>query len=608
MSRLQPISYLLNQFNIPVQNLTQLSFCDGTREKSVSAWVSALPLTQTQFVSGLLYQALPEVSRLKIAPTNRIAILEILRPVTLQALEGLTQSFLNQPLILPEPAVKTATIAQALLKHMINGYLAAVQDICTDKKINKELLSLSIHRAMTGLSLLLLRYYQLYVPISNQLWKEFHSLYQLALREDVSELVINARDTAQRYCPTITLAYERAMLLACAKPNQLRQEEILSTYNVLDKLCEFVKLEDARTSKTQNLFCIDLNSHRPPFYRAQFKIEGQPLLLELNTALLCKNLNEAATSVNLESSNSNALRNEFKLTATLTSHLIQSLSVLSQRNTERKSLNGNLDVAVGITNIHYYLAGKKTFNEFLKQPNISHPMGKIGSLFQKQEAAPKDTTTHAEDDPWGGAFDIINAADGDFANSDDIEKLKHQRNNPDFNEAFPYYNVPLIDSSLGGYCIEWNTQIPHQVKAGELLGLRDASRTRWIIGAIRWVNQTKNATQLGIQILSTQALPIGLAIIHKAGNSSEYLRALEIPASNANKNMGSMITNSISFHEHSKALVFREGQNPKETKHLLLTNMLFSTGSISQFAFKELAAPPKNDAPKKDSFDSEWDV
>src|SRR6478609_7977830 len=160
MTQLQPIKQLIEQLNVPVQDLAQLSFCDGGRDSSVKAWVRSLPLTQVQFVSGLLYQALPDVARYQTTSANRIQILETLRNPTLQSIEGLTQNFLNQPLILPEPAVKTATIAQALQKHCINGYLVAIRDLCSQPtQNNTELLQLAIHRAITGLSLLLLRYY-----------------------------------------------------------------------------------------------------------------------------------------------------------------------------------------------------------------------------------------------------------------------------------------------------------------------------------------------------------------------------------------------------------------------------------------------------------------
>ena len=79
MTTLQPINQLLEQLHVPIQDLAQLSFCDGSREASIKNWVRSLPLTQSQFVSGLLYQALPDISRFQTGVRNRLNILETLR-------------------------------------------------------------------------------------------------------------------------------------------------------------------------------------------------------------------------------------------------------------------------------------------------------------------------------------------------------------------------------------------------------------------------------------------------------------------------------------------------------------------------------------------------
>ena len=62
-------------------------------------------------------------------------------------------------LILPDAALKTATIAQAIQKHFLNGYLILVRQLCQQPEAKKEaqdLQALVISRALTALSLLLL--------------------------------------------------------------------------------------------------------------------------------------------------------------------------------------------------------------------------------------------------------------------------------------------------------------------------------------------------------------------------------------------------------------------------------------------------------------------
>ncbi|RYY73180.1 MAG: hypothetical protein EOO52_18995 [Gammaproteobacteria bacterium] len=611
MTRLQPIKQLLQQLNVPVQDLAQLSFCDGSRDSSVKAWVRSLPLTQTQFVSGLLYQALPDISRFQTNPGNRIQILENLRNPTLQSIEGLTQAFLNQPLILPDPAVKTATIAQALQKHMINGYLVAIRDLANQSNANTDLLTLAIHRAITGISLLLLRYYQLYVPISGQLWTELHSLYQLALHLEITENQVADDYLHLQHCPTITLTYIRALLLSCARPNQLRQDEILSTFKALDELSVLAQLQDTQSGNHDNLFAVALNSNRPPLYRSRFSTDDDGLLLELNTAQICKKLNELSTATGNDSE-ANALRNEMQLTPALTAHLIQAWNLLAQRNFDRQQSQGALDVAVGLSTIHYHLSGQMIFTHFLNRTGATQSIAGLDTIFQKRGVSLKNNDQKkSSDDPWDDAFDISRTSlAGQQLATDAIESEIRKREEGEFKDAYPVYHVPLIDTSAGGYCIEWRDEIPSQVKAGELLGLRDPSRNRWTLGVVRWANQTRGATQLGIQILAAHVTPIGLAIIHKTGESSEYLRALEIPPLKAINQPATLITNAVSFREYGKVRVYRRTQTSADAgpQNIQLTHRLFATGVFSQFTYRDLTSPKSKETAKNDDFDSIWDA
>lgn len=610
MTELQPLTQLIEQLNVPIQDLAQLSFCDGSRDSSVKAWVRSLPLTQVQFVSGLLYQALPDVARYQTTPANRIQVLEILRDPTLQSIEGLTQNFLNQPLILPEPAVKTATIAQAMQKHMINGYLVAVRDLCNQSTPDIELLQLAIHRAITSISLLLLRYYQLYVPISGQLWTELHSLYQIALHLGIVENTVEDNYGQLQKCRNIRLAYIRALLLACSRPNQLRQDEIAATFDALNDLSALAELHDSQIGNHENLFAVAIDSNLPPLYRSRFSADEHALLLELNTTQICKKLNELNSSTN-ESAEGSSLRNELNLTTALTQHLIRAWNLLAQRNFERQQSQGVLDVAVGLTNIHFYLADETIFTHFLNRTLGSQSVDSLGAIFQKRGAQLKDAKKNKSlDDPWDNTFDIQGTPlAGRAIATDSIEfAIKKQEQNA-AKDAYPIYHVPLIDSSPGGYCIEWRNEIPNQVKAGELLGLREPLRNRWSLGVVRWANQTKGATQLGIQILSTQAIPVGVAIIHKTGDSSEYLRALEIPALKAINQPATIITNAVSFREYAKARLFQKSSQESGNNQLniQLTRRIFGTGAFSQFTYRELMAAKTKETTQKDDFDSIWD-
>jgi cyclic-di-GMP-binding protein len=127
---------------------------------------------------------------------------------------------------------------------------------------------------------------------------------------------------------------------------------------------------------------------------------------------------------------------------------------------------------------------------------------------------------------------------------------------------------------------------------------------------VRWANQTQAVTQLGVQILATQATPIGMAIIHKMGDTSEFLRALEIPALKVINQPATLITNAISFREYSKARIYRrtnKDDGGSTLQNVQLTRRCFATGTFNQFSYRELAVNKPKENEKPDDFDAVWD-
>lgn len=606
------IQAMLGKLAVPPQNLAQLSFCGGNKEPQLKQWLQQLPLTQAQQVSAPLYTAVHELSRLTIPWENRLALLELLRIPVHQTLNGLALKYLNQPLILPEAALKTATIAQAIQKHFLNGYLAVVRDMVPNASGKAELppgLALAIQRALVALGLLLLRSYQLYLPISSQVWAEIHALYRLACVLELAHTPIDEPLPFHRGLKNIQQCYLRILLLATARPNQLRQDEIENTYKLLELLSPHAELEAYSPEGKENLFLVAMELSGPPFYKSNWRETGDAAtrwLMELRTTKLVDRLQElhkasaADTEKNLPATS--------LITAALAKHLEQAWSHLSMRSFARQEVSADIEVTVGLTNIHYHLAGEQPFNLFLNQSNTVTGAPAKGALYQQRGIQLKADMTGKAGDPWDSTFDIKGTQlEGKALPTLNIERQLKNQERQTYQGNHPVYQVPLIDRSLGGYGLEWREEIPVQVRAGELLGLREAGRNKWAIGVVRWAHQTKGATQLGIQILAPHAIPVGLAAIHKTGGFAEYLRALQIPELKAINQPPSLITNAISFHEYSKARLYL--QPPADTApvdlSVQLTSRLFATGAFSQFGFRELATA-KATQERKDDFDSVW--
>ncbi|MDQ2076471.1 hypothetical protein [Marinimicrobium sp. ABcell2] len=588
----------LERIKLPERDLDELSFCASNKAGAVRDWVQELPMTRTSYVCSMLYQALPEVARLKTAPETRMEMLEVLRPAVQHAIEGLSHQFLNQPVILPEPARKAATVAQALQKHLSNAYLVAVSDFAHKRKTSTEgldLWALAIHRSVTGLGVLLLRSYQLYTPRPAQLWNELHALYALAEETQLHQHLVEDPLPHHAGLNTVELTYMRLLLLECAHPNQLRQEEITTTYRALEELAPMARLMNYNRGQKDGLYAVALEGNQPPVYKSRLP-EGVHNIREID----CSQLVAALSAEKPASGRSD--RNRYGLLPPLNEHLIRSWNTVSQRSFERQSRRGQVELTVGLSNLHFQLAGQVPFKQFLNQE--SGVYGNDKSPFAERRSA----LLEAEDgdDPWDSAFDVGKTRlAGNNLPSINIERSIKQRHKEVYQGKHPIYAIPIVDTSLGGYCLEWREQIPSQVKAGELLGIREEGRHKWSLAVVRWMQQTRNATLLGLQILAPQAQPLAAAVIQKSGEESEFMRALQVPPMKAIGQPATLIMNAVSFHEYSKVRLFQptEGLDNERTRPertLQLTRRRFSTGAISQFEFRELEGSPTRRRPSDD--------
>lgn len=566
---------LVNRLLIPDQDLPRLSFCPSVKASSVFDWIHALPLTQAEQVSAIFYSALPELSRVKANWELRLSIAETVRTPLHHCMEGLSKRYLNQPLIMPEAAIKTATVAQALQKHLLNTYLVVIRDICVNTKDKEHHLAMTIYRALTCVSYLLLRSYQLYLPPPDYLWKTAHSLFLIAEQSDVlEEPCVDPLLSPSHQNPL--QAYIRILLLAGSRPNQLRQEEIQQVFSLLEQDSYRVKLLPLTSAESDNSLITLAQSDMPPMFVSKAKQSGIPLsnAYELDVTAIINHLKEISQTTEEGG--------DQKITPSVIQHLQTAWKQQTQRGFARQVTRLNIDVIIGITNIHFYLAGELPFQVFLQQEN---------SLAGKADAFVKrgiQLKQNQETDPWSDPFDI--KGDTGTKATTSVEHRIRQQAIDQYQGQHQIFSVPLIDKSAGGYGLEWQGDIPIQVKTGELLALKETNRPNWILGVIRWAHQIKGATQLGIQILSPKATPVGIALIHRSGGYTEYLRGLQLPELRAINQPTSLITNAVTFHESSKVKLFMPDQTGQASvSNIQLTKRIFSTGVFNQFGYRAIA-------------------
>lgn len=589
MSFDETLQRLLARLPLPPQNLNILSFCHSTKAAAVKAWAESLPATRISFTSVQLYSALPELARLQTDAATRLDMLESMRPYVQQCIQGLGRNFLNQPIILPDGAVKTAIVAQALQKHLTNGYVAVAVELAQNKTKGPALaqLDLALSRAINGFALMLMRGYQLYTPTPAGHWLELHSLYQLAkLLARENQLVADDR-LIHVPAMTLTQQYLRPLLLACARPNQMRQQEVQATFDALELWAPFAHM---RTGTDESrLFAVDPNDDLQPVYKNRLHAKHPDQVFELDMEELVTGLKR---QLELKDDDTAIIKLPSNFPTQLIEHLCSAWAVMRQRAFERRLAQGDLQVTVGLINLHYHCAGEVEFPAFLDH------------LAEKLEFNAKPTSE--EQDPWasseggggGGAFGALPVMDFTEDWDDTGEEAP---------EIAPVHLIRIVDTSPGGYCLQWNTDQDEKLRAGDLIGVREPGRLKWAIAAVRWIRQSGGNTQLGVQVIAPQARATAVSMVQKSGENTPFMRALKIQALKSVNQPSTLITDSLPFTEYCKVRVRdTEGQI-----RLQLTKRLFATGSFSQFTYRVIdagAQPAKGKAQEKsgEDFSSVW--
>ncbi len=586
--------------SVPEQKIASLSFCDAS-PKAFRDWTRNLPIANVGEASRQLYHAIIELNQLFIAPQNRLQLLELARPKIRFVCSELSRHFLGHAVSLPEKQRKIANLTQALQLHLAHGYKLCLLELIDDGNIekNRKALTTSCHRAITELGATIVRAQQLYCPSPARSWLECHRMFRFAQRNKLADLAIEDEALTHRNQSTVADCYKRILLLGCARPNQLRQNELSQTYELFELWTSQVHC--GSHPEEASLFVVNMEQDAPPMYRSLMTGSDNGDIIGLDTRELSSHLAEYLHE-HLELHNR---RFEPRVTLpagvsdTLLAHLSQAFGAITKRNFNRIASQGQLEICVGLTAAHYFIAGQKSFNEFVAGNEPEEENRFLSSAKRKQDA-------------WAGAFD-----------AGPSEERRHPTDAPinfrgsagtvykPASERRPTaHKATLVNTSPGGYCVSWGVNLPPSMQAGEVLGVREHASHPWSVAIVRWIRQVKNqGTEIGIELLAPSAAPCGIKLIQKVGSSSEFLRGLLLPEISVANQAATLITPRLPFQSGSRITLLHDGREDQGQ----LTNRIAASGSISQFELKLQQQAPlaasgstPGSGTSEDEFDSLW--
>lgn len=580
---------------VPAPTQSSLTFCEAT-PKDLKRWISTLPKANLGETARQLYQGLTELNQLLTPSENRLQLLELLRPEVQFVCKHLERHFLNQAVVLDERPRKVANLCQALQNHLAIGYKLVIERVSS--RLNKDripLLATALQRALQCLNGPLIRANQLYCPVQEGLWLELHKIYQLACDHQLQNLPVSDEQAGHTRTLTVEQTYVIALLMGCSRCNQMRQLNIGRLADVLDAWSPFVRLQTPVDDSS--LFALSARQDKPPLYKSLFPEEQYSSLLGINTQTLAAMI-QRYLETPIEQRAPSPLLVPQGFAPELLEHLATAWGDVAERTFQRTPGQGTLSLCIGMSALHYYLGGKRSFSDMLQVPATK------AADFTLQLVNDKT------DDPWASAFDTQRGSTSEVLLP--YEEIQYQQPDADGSDAasnaqqtFPIFDLNIVNHSPGGYCLAWPKEVPPQLQAGELVGIQDDAGQGWSVAVVRWVRQVRGGgTQMGIELIAPFAQPCGLQIV-RAELNSPYMRALLLPEIRAIEQPATLLAPRLPFKEGNNVMINIAGQEHRG----LLGHLRTSSGSYNQFEYQTFEVPGAagGGAPKADQeFDSLW--
>ncbi|MEQ8691544.1 MAG: hypothetical protein RIC89_12035 [Pseudomonadales bacterium] len=548
--------------------LAQLSFAEPTAH-AVDLWAANLPLVNTAATAEQLLMACDEMARLDATAILRFDLLDTVRPLVHYVSSRLHRT-----------ASATGPTAETLAASLADAYGACFES-CRDKDMNdkecRDILYRSAHRMFSEQGRLALYCAQRYHSLPSGYWQYMHEAFAFLQQLELTENKL--ADTNESEQPTtVAHMYLRNLLFASCKPNQINQQDLLYTFNVLELWAQHASLE---APSHASLLLVDLQSDRGPVIRSKRRSDGD--WRALNAEILCYEAEAFVNEVNT------ILPVPEYVTPKLIHHLVQAWSIVQPRNFRRISSADKVRVSLGLRAVHYFLAGAVDFSEQIA--NTDAVLRREVNPFLDVDYEPM--SNKSDDDPWSYAHDLKTRIP-ENPNIENPDALLRRHHTPAEKEPrkYDHYELTAMDTSPGGYRLRWDEPMPAGVQVGDLVGLRDENDSRWCVAVLRWISGQGEFGEIGLQLLAPRAIPVAVRLIQKKGGSAGYSRGLLLPGLEAIGQAATMITPSLPFKAGQKIIIHRQGLQSTG----MLQEVLLNTESFNQFSFRMLDGYLENPA------------
>ena len=448
--------------------------------RKARAWVAALPRANAAFTQASLAQALDSLAGQKLDGSQRLSVLEELRPAIGESIGLLKRDYAGSALPLAPAKAAAAQQVEAFHLALAAGYRLATVELCAPSgsvpMLRGGTVASALARSAWHYSQALATAWRVYRAPAPGVWQGLHRLHRFAaeVRLDVRPV----EDALAGAPVEVRVYYLQALLMAITHPLAFSQQEQDLLWRATREFAP--RCTVASHPPSDNAPVVPEDADRGPGPA----VVGETPAQWLDMAAFVSEVDAALARRQGGQSDLMPPRGPgLRVGIELLDRLRRSFGLSAARTNVRLAGGHVLRTVFGLSGLHFYLAGQRDFEAFMRQAaqHVVHVVDRAS---------------------WAGA-------------ETDVSRV-------------PVHEARVLDQSLGGYRMAWAHAGQIRARVGELVGLTFADADEypeWMLGVIRWLRyEADGGLSAGVELVSRQTAAVGL----RTTEGDEPIRAVEM--------------------------------------------------------------------------------
>ena len=449
--------------------------------KKARAWVSALPRANIAQTQAPLAEALAAAGRPGIEGATRLGVVEALRGPVHDLMLHLERQLAGSAFPLTPEREALARQALDLQCALAHAYRRAAWELCapggTVGLLKGGTVAEALERAAFHYARVLCLAWHVYRAHPAGTWQGLHRVAAFAEQVKLADKAVDDPLAAGGKAGVRAL-HLQALAAAATNPYAFDQAEQVQLWTLSGLYAGGMKLVDGEPA---GAIPVPFDADRGPAFGPADEDGGRRAL---DIAPLRAALEAALARPGAELAFGAAKGVNVTLSVDTAERIRRGFGNAAARGHDRMDAGHRIDTVLGLSGLHFHLAGGRDFDAFLRGARI--------------EVMDRAAWAH-------GAPGTV---------------------------AVPTVEAEVLDQSLGGYRLLWDGETGLRARVGELAGLgvpAGAEVRHWMVGMVRWLRHEEDgAVMAGVELLARRAEAVAMRAVGTGGQSRAPLRAIEL--------------------------------------------------------------------------------